>query len=119
MRRACGQAEGGAASEREPDDRSARDAERVEEAGKIANKMRRRIILGIGRGVGAAVAALVIGDDAETAAQGARLVKPHALAAGEAVDKDHRLAGADIVERDCEITDLDFIHCLLALDPSR
>jgi hypothetical protein len=60
--------------------------------------MQRRIVLRIGRYVGQAMAALVISDDTEALAQGARLVKPHPLAAGETVDEDHRLARADIVE---------------------
>ena len=75
--------------------------------------MRRRIVLPVGRHVGHAVAALIVSDDAETLAQGADLVKPHALAAGEAMDEDHRLARADIVERNPEIAHLYFRHCSL------
>ena len=74
--------------------------------------MRRRVVLRIGRRVGQAVAALIVSDDAETLTQDANLVKPHALAAGEAMDEDHRLARADIVERNPEIAHLDFTHWL-------
>ena len=66
----------------------------------------------IGRRIGQSVAALIVSDDAETLAQGADLVKPHALAAGEAMNKDHRLARAGIVERNPEIAYLDFTHWL-------
>ena len=50
--------------------------------------------------VGQAVTALIVSDDAEALTQGADLVKPHALAAGEPVDENHRLARADILEAD-------------------
>jgi hypothetical protein len=79
---------------------------------RISNQVRRRIVLRIGRRVGQAVAALIVNDDAETLAQGADLVKPHALAAGEAVDEDHWLARADIVERNTEIANLHSTHWL-------
>jgi len=61
------------------------------------------------------MAALVISDDAVTAAQGAHLVKSHTFAAGEAVDEDHGLARARIVERNSEIADLYCIHSLARL----
>ena len=98
MGRAHGETEGRSPAQRESDDRGPRDAERVEKAGKIANQVRWRIVLRIGRYVGQAMAALVVSDDAEALAQGALLMKPHALAAGEAVDEDNRLPRADIVE---------------------
>jgi hypothetical protein len=56
------------------------------------------------------VASLIVSDNAETLAQGADLVKPHALAAGEAVNEDHRLARPDVVECNPEIAYLDFRH---------
>ena len=112
MRRARGQAKCRAAAQREADDRGPLDAKRIEEARKIANQVRRRIALRIGWRIGQSVAALIVSDDAETLAQGADLMKPHALAAGEAMNKDHRLARAGIIERNPEIAHLDFTHWL-------
>src|SRR5262249_32441021 len=112
MRRARGQAKCRATAQREAHDRGPSDAKRLKEARTIANQVRRRIALRVGRRIGQSVAALIVSDDAETLAQGADLMKPHALAAGEAMNEDHRLARAGIVDRNPEIAHLDFTHWL-------
>jgi hypothetical protein len=54
--------------------------------------------------------AQIVSDDAEAPPQRPDLVKPHALAAGEAMQQHHRRAFADIVDGNGEIADLDSCH---------
>ncbi len=60
------------------------------------------------------MAALVVGDDAEAAAQRADLVEPHPLAAGETVQQNNRRPIANIADGNSQIADLDFDPCRFA-----
>ena len=58
------------------------------------------------------MAALIVSDDAEAILQRPYLVKPHALAAGEAVQQHHRRPVAGIADVDRQVADLDFAHAV-------
>ncbi len=106
-------------AQREADDRRALDLERVEHADQIAGEMTGGISRSDGGGVGQAVAALIVSDDAEAVSQRQNLVKPHSLAAGEAVQQHHGRTVADVADGDSQVADLDFIHAVSPIVPDK
>ena len=73
-------------------------------ADEVAGQMRGGIFRRGGRRIAQAVAAKIVSDDAEMLSKRARLVKPHSLAAAEAVQQHHRRAVAvsdtDVIDSD-------------------
>src|SRR5579862_2427653 len=100
IRLADGKRQCGSAAERKADDGGPLDFKRVQNADEIARKKRRGITAGNGGCVGQTVAALIVSNDAEAVLQGPDLMKPHALAAGEAVQKHNWRPGAGIADVD-------------------
>lgn len=84
-----GKRKGRTSSQGKSDDRDLVVAERIDDAGEIAGKMRTRITAGVIGGFALTVAALVVSDDRVAIGQSSPLVKLHPLSACQSVHEDH------------------------------
>ena len=112
LRHARRQGQRRAAAHRKSDQRNAVEPQRVQHGAKIAGEMRGGISGGIVRRVGKPMTALVINNDAVVRAQCPHLMKPHALAAGEAMNQHDRQALPDAAVVDADVICREACHDL-------